>query len=319
MEPAIGLSYANLVADYLYLDRLPEAQSTAEAALAKKLDSPLLRTRLYFLAFLQNDEEGMARQLAWAMGQPADQGSMLSVQSDTEAYKGHLSKAREFSRKAVDYSHHADQKETAATWQANAALREAEFGNSAQARQLAIRALALAPGRDVKVLVALALARSGDYSGAQKLADELTKTYSANTLLNSYWLPTIEAAIELDHQNRMKAVELLEASLPYELGTPPPFTMPTLYPIYLRGEAYLEAHRPKEAAVEFQKILDHRGAIVNFPLGVLAHLQLGRTYALLGDTDKAKSAYQDFFALWKEADPDLPILRKANAEYAKLQ
>jgi eukaryotic-like serine/threonine-protein kinase len=124
---------------------------------------------------------------------------------------------------------------------------------------------------------------------------------------------------ELDRQNRMKAVELLQASLPYELGTPPPFTMPTLYPIYLRGEAYLEAHRPKEAAVEFQKILDHRGAIVNFPLGVLAHLQLGRTYALLGDTAKAKSAYRDFFALWKDADPDLPILGKANAEYAKLQ
>jgi len=171
----------------------------------------------------------------------------------------------------------------------------------------------------VKVLAALALARVGEATRAKGLVDELEKSYPSNTLLKLYWLPTINAAIALNKGNSSQAPVFLEPAAPYELGVPPPLQIGTLYPAYLRGQAYLLAHNGNAAAAEFQKLLAHRGIVVNFPTGALAHLQLGRAYAMSGDMSKAKNAYQDFFALWKDADPDIPILKEAKTEYAKLQ
>ncbi len=171
----------------------------------------------------------------------------------------------------------------------------------------------------MRVLAALSFARAGDTKNAQKLSDELARTYPTNTILNLYWLPTVRAAIELNHGKAERALELLVTAAPYELGWPPPLQTGTLYPIYLRGQAYLAAHQGSEAMAELRKILEHRGIVLNFPTGALARLQLGRAYALAGDPAKARSAYQDFLTLWKNADPDIPILKEAKAEYAKLQ
>jgi eukaryotic-like serine/threonine-protein kinase len=261
----------------------------------------------------------MEQQVGWGAGKPGDEDVLLSAQSDTEAYYGRLSKARDFSRRAADSAVRADSKETAALWQVNAALREAEFGDAAEAKQGVAAALALAPGRDVKVLAAIALARVGEDARANALVAELEKSYSSNAVLKLYWLPTVHAAIELNQGNSARALVFLEAAAPYELGTPPPLQLGTLYPPYLRGQADLLAHNASAAAVEFQKLLDHRGIGINFPLDALAHLGLARAYALSGDTAKAKTAYQDFFALWQDADPDIPILKQAKADYAKLQ
>jgi len=258
-------------------------------------------------------------EVAWAAGKPGTEDLLLSFQSDTKAYHGQLAKARDFSRRAVDAAVRSDSKETAGLWQVSEALREAEFGNSAAAKQGVAAALALSPGRDVKCLSALALARAGDASRAQSLAEELEKNYGSQTLMKVYWLPTIRAAIELNSNSPAKALVLLEATAPYELGQPPQYQLGTMYPVYVRGEGQLSAHNGPAAETEFLKFIDHPGISINFPLGALAHLGLARAYALSGDTVKARAAYQDFFALWKDADPDVPILKEAKAEYAKLQ
>ena len=204
-------------------------------------------------------------------------------------------------------------------WQVNAALREAEFGNAAAAKQGVGAALGLAPGRDVKLFAALTLARVGETARSKAIVEELQKNYASDTMLKVYWLPTIKAAIELNANNSTQAVVFLEAAAPYELGDPPQLQLGTMYPVYIRGQAQLAAHNGAAAATEFQKFLDHRGVTLNFPLGALAHLGLARAYALSGDTAKAKTAYNDFFTLWKDADPDIPILVAAKAEYAKLK
>jgi hypothetical protein len=260
----------------------------------------------------------MERQVAWAAGKPASEDLLLSFQSDTEAYFGRLVRARDFSRRAVDSAVRDDSKETAALWQVNAALREAEFGNATAAQRGVAAALALAPGRDVKLFAALALARIGDAARAKAAVEELEKNYPLDTMLKVYWLPAIKAAIELNANNSAQAVVFLEAAAPYELGDPPQLQLGTMYPVYIRGQSQLAAHNGPAAATEFQKFLDHRGVTLNFPLGALAHLGLGRAYALSGDIAKAKTAYSDFFALWKDADPGIPILVAAKAEFAKL-
>ena len=319
LEPNTVIGYANLGQNFLALNRLDDAQAMFQQSLARKLDSGGLRWWVYYLAFLRGDSAQMAQQLAWGEGKPGAEDPLLSAQSDTEAYYGRLTKARDYSRRAVDSAVRADSKETAALWQVNAAVREAEFGNMGAAKQDVSAALALAPGRDVKVLSALALARVGDSSRAKAMIEQLEKSDPLNTVLKLYWLPTLKAAIELNGGNSAQALVLLEAAAPYELGEPPPVQEGTLYPAYLRGQAYLAAHNGSAAAMEFQKLLDHRGIVINFPLGALAHLGLARAYALFGDTAKSKTAYQDFFALWKDADPDIPILKEAKAEYARLQ
>jgi eukaryotic-like serine/threonine-protein kinase len=318
LEPnAIG--YLDLAQTYLFLNRIDDATKTVAEAQAKKFDADLLHMVIYLVAFVKGDAAEMERQVAWAAGKPGTEDLLLSFQSDTEAYYGRLAKAREFSRRAVDAAVRNDSKETAAMWQVNAALREAEFGNAAVAKQDVAAALALAPGRDVKMLSALALARSGESARAKTIVEELEKSYPSETVLKVYWLPTIKAAIELNANNSTQSVVLLEAPAPYELGDPPPFQAGTMYPAYVRGQAYLAAHNGAAAAAEFQKFVDHRDIVVNFPLGALAHLGLARAYALQGDSAKARSAYSDFLTLWKDADLDIPILKQAKAEYAKLQ
>jgi serine/threonine protein kinase/tetratricopeptide (TPR) repeat protein len=317
--PAPGvLGYADLAVVYMNLNRLEEAKSTLDEALAHKLDGGFLRQIIYLLAFLQGDAARMEQQVAWAAGKPGDEDLLLSAQSDTEACYGRMSKARDFSRRAVNSAIRADSKEAAALWQVNTALREAELGNAASAKQGVTAALALSPGRDVKVAAAFALASIGETPRAKALAEELEKNYPANTMLKLYWLPTINAAIEISKGNSSHGVGDLEPAVPYELGDAESF-INYLYPAYVRGQAYLLAHNGTAAAAEFQKLLDHRGIVGNFVTGSLAHLQIGRAYAVAGNTAKAKAAYQDFFILWKDADPDIPVLKQAKTEYAKLQ
>ena len=313
----ILFDYSNLATAYMALDRLEEAKSTIDQALAHKLDGGALRVDMYELAFLRGDSAQMEQQLAWIAGKP-EEATLLSMQSDTEAYYGRMGKARDFSRRSVDSAVRADSKETAAFWEINAALREAELGNAALARQGVARALALSPGRDVKMLAALTLARTSDAARAKPLVEELARTYSTNTLIKIYWLPTINGAIEVGKNNSSQALVDLEPAVPYELGWAGSF-INYLYPAYVRGQVQLMAHNGAAAALEFQKLLDQRGIVTNFVTGSLAHLQIGRAYAMQGDTAKAKVAYKDFLTLWRDADPDIPILKEAKAEYAKLQ
>ena len=299
------------------LNRFDDAQKILQEAQTKKLDGLVLRIDDYDLAFLRGNTAEMEKDIAWGAGRPGEEDVALSAQSDTEAYFGRLTRARDLTRRAVDAAVRADSKESGAIWQGNGALREAEFGNSGVAKQKIDAALTLAPGRDVKVLSALTLARAGEAARAKAIVEQLEKSDGTNTMLKLYWFPTIEASIDLNAGNASQALIALEAAAPYDLGGPAPIS--NLYPVYVRGQAYLALHNGAGAVGEFQKIIDHRGIVLNFPLGALAHLQLGRAYVLTGDTAKAKAAYQDFFNVWKDADPDIPILKEAKAEHAKLQ
>jgi serine/threonine protein kinase/tetratricopeptide (TPR) repeat protein len=327
LEPANILGYNNLGVAYFSMNRSDEAKSTFDEALARKLDGPYLRQSIYYLDFLRKDAPGMQQQFAWAMGKPGAEDILLSAESDTQAGHGRLQKARQLSAQAEESAKRNDSKETAAFWQGNEAIREVEFGNVAEGLKQAREALALAPGRDVKVEAALALARGGDVAVAEKLVAALNQEFPLDTLMQNYWLPTVRAAIALQRHDSAEAIELLHASIPYELADPPPFSSGTMYPAYLRGQAYLSlarvtrtsAENGRHAAAEFQKILDHPGVVVNFPFSALAHLGVGRARALADDSAGARTAYQDFFALWKDADPDVPILKQAKAEYARLQ
>jgi tetratricopeptide (TPR) repeat protein len=263
----------------------------------------------------------MKRQIAWAAGKPGTEDLSFSRQADTEAFHGRLGKAREFSRQAVESAKRAELKETAALWQMNAALREAEFGNAEQARQETRAGRAIADSRYVQILAALTSARVGDTGPAGKIAAALEKQFPLDTTLNNYWLPTIRAYIQTHQGNPAQALNTLESAARYELAFPPPQFEEggLLYPAYVRGQAYLLQHRGEEAVGEFQKMLDHRSITVNSPLGALAHLQMGRAKAMSSDEESARKNYQDFFALWKDADPDIPILKQAKSEYAKLQ
>ena len=312
-------TYNNLVTAYLALWRLDDARATLDQSATHKIDAPNLHAGWYFLAFLQGDEGAMQQQVAAVMGRPGGEDTLLSAQSDTEAYHGRLGKARELSRHAVESARQADFLGAAAVWRANAALREAEFGNAAEARQDAMAALTQTPSYDVQAIAALALARAGDLAHAQQLADQINHDMPLNTVVQSYWLPSIRAAMELSRKRPDAALALLQIPPPLDLGLAPPLQVGSMYPVYLRGEALLMKKQDKEAVEEFQEILDHRGLVLNFALGALARLDLARAYALENDSAKAKAAYQDFLTLWKDADPDIPILKQTKAEYAKLQ
>ena len=316
MEPSI-VGYGNLAGNYINVNRIKDARQTLQEAQQKNFDGLTIRGDLYSLAFLSGDMQEMERQVAWGAGRPGEEDQMLNGHADTQAYYGHLEKARDLSRRAADSAVRSDAKETGAQWIAFQALREAELGNLAVARQDVTRALALAPGRDVKVLAALALARAGEASQSRTMLEALQKSEPSNSYLKVYWFPVIEASIAMAQLAPDRAVVALEPSLPYELGGPPPGT--TMYPAYIRGLGFLAQRNGPAAAAEFQKFLDHSGVVQNFLLGSLAHLQLGRAYAISGDTAKAKTSYRDFLTLWKDADPDIPILKEAKAEYAKLQ
>jgi eukaryotic-like serine/threonine-protein kinase len=316
LEPTRS-DYGNLAGIYINVNRLNDARQTIQEAQQKNFDDLNIRSDLYSLAFLSGDSAEMERDVAWGAGRPNDEDQMLNTHADTNAYYGRLGKARDLARRASDSAVRSDAKETGAQWLAFQALREAELGNVAAARQSVARGLALAPGRYVKVLSALALARSGEAAQSRTILEGLEKSEPTNTYLKVYWFPVIEASIAMAQEAPDRAIVALEPALPYELGGPPPGT--TMYPAYIRGLAYLDQKNGPAAAAEFQKFLDHPGIVQNFLLGSLARLQLARAYAMAGDTVKAKATYRDFLTLWKDADPDIPILKEAKAEYAKLQ
>jgi class 3 adenylate cyclase/tetratricopeptide (TPR) repeat protein len=312
--PESDIVYANLIDTYLSMNRIEDAQATAQEARSKKLDSPYLRVRLYELAFLQNDVAAMAQHVSWAADKPGIEEEMLENESDTMAYFGQLRKSREYLHRAVASAQRSEDTGAAAVYESGAAIREALFGNAEEARRRAAAALAFSNDRPVQSRVALGLALAGDLAHAQELVDDLAKRFPENTTVQFTYVPMIRAQLALNRNNAGKAIELLQAAAPYELGI-----AGGLYPVYVRGNAYVTAHEGSEAAAEFQEILNHRGIIVNEPVGALAHLGLGRAYAVQGDTAKARAAYQNFLTLWKDADPDIPILIAAKAEYAKLK
>ena len=319
LEPSNVVSYGNVGSVYTSLNRLDEAEAVYQQAEEHKLESENLLQYRYQLAFLKGDAPKMAQLALAATGKPGAEDLLLAAQSDTEGWHGKLKNAHELTRRAMDSAEHNDAKESAASYHAAAALREVESGNQEQARADANAALKLAPNRDVRVVAALGLARAGDSAGAEKLAAELDKTYPLDTLVQRYWLPTVRAAIAMERKDPNRAIELLKDTNPIELGQSTSNLTIFLCPAYVRGEAYLMQHDGSAAAAEFQKFIDHRGVVVNFPWGALARLELARAYAMQGDSAKAKAAYQDFLSLWKDADPDIPILKQAKAEYAKLQ
>jgi tetratricopeptide (TPR) repeat protein len=235
-------------------------------------------------------------------------------------WNGRVKNARDLTSKAVGSAQRSDAKETAAIYEAEAALREAEIGNREQASAMARSALKLSSNRDVRVLAALVAARAGHRVAAEELVAGVENDFPLDTLVQWNWLPTIGASLALDRHNPAEAIELLKMAEPFELGLPlQAATTVALVPAYVRGQAFLALHDGRAAAAEFRKLIDHRGVIVNFVLGALARLGLARAYSLSGDTAQARVAYQEFLTLWKEADPDIPILKDAKAEYAKLQ
>jgi len=336
LEPNSALNYGNLGLTYSALNRLDEAEAVCKQAEERKLESEHLLQDRYWLAFLKGDAAQMAQWVSAAMGKPGAEDLLLARQADTEGWYGRLESARELTGRAMELAQHNDAKESAAGYQAEAALREVEAGNREQAGAEANAAVRLAPNRDVREMAALALARAGDTAGAEKLAAELDKTLPLDTLVQRYWLPTIRAAVALERKDPNRAIELLKVASTTELGLFPNLTI-RLCPAYVRGDAYLMLHDGNRAAAEFQKFIDHRGLVVNFPWGALARLGLARAYAmeagvgagLVGHPQgaplqqdalaKARAAYQDFLTLWKDADPDIPILKQAKAEYAKLK
>ena len=318
LQPDNVIAYSNLMVFSAFLNRLDDAKTAFEEARARKLDDPQLRQSRYLLAFLEGDDATMKEQVTWATGKPGIEDVFLSLQSDTEAYYGRLAKAREFSQQAVESAIHAQAPETAAGWRANDALREAEVGNTAQARQMAAKALSLSSGKDVRAVVALTLARAGDAAQAQKLANMIDHDFPLDTIVQKYTLPTILAAVEIRNSRPDKAIKILETAASYELGTQTT-NMGSIYPAYIRGQAYLALGQGKQASAEFQKLIDHRGVVQNFVTGSLARLQLARAQALDGERELARQSYQDFLTLWKDADPDIPIYQQAKAEFARLR
>ena len=316
LDPSSGNNYENLADAYFFSNRFDETQATIQEAWAKGLDTPFLHLLEYFLAFFKSDTATMAEQVSWAAGKRGIEDIFLFSQSDTAAYSGQLEKAREVSRRAMASAQHAEETETAGTYEAAAALRETLFGYPAEARKLATTALEHSKGRDVEYQAALALALVGDSARTQALINDLSQRFPQDTIVQFKELPTLHAILALNRAEPLKAIEVLQPATPYEQGVMS--TGAGLYPVYVRGEAYLAAHEGAKAAGEFQKIADRRGIGLN-PLGALAHLGLARAFVLQGDTGKAKAAYQNFLAIWKDADSEIPILKEAKVEYAKLQ
>jgi serine/threonine protein kinase/tetratricopeptide (TPR) repeat protein len=320
-NPEASYDYANLMEDYLALNRIDEAKTLYHDAIERGWDISFLHDDMYIIAFLEGNTQEMQHQVSLVSGKPGAEDLLFSAEADTEAFYGRNQRAHEFSRQATASAAQNDLNETAALWQLNSALREAEFGNSDQARKDVGASLAIASTRNAETIAALTLARAGDVSAAQKLADKLIKQFPLDTAINGYWLPCTQGYVELHQGNPAQALRFLEAASRYQLGFPPPQFGPggLLYPIYVRGQAFLQLHHGSQAAAEFQKMIDHRTQLANSPLYSLAHLGLARAYALQGDTSKAHLSYQKFMTLWKDADLDIPILKEAKAEYAKLQ
>jgi tetratricopeptide (TPR) repeat protein len=317
LEPANVIIRGALLVDMLALNRFDDARSDFNYALSQKLDDDNLRLNAYGLFFVTGDTKGMAEQVSWFDGKPELQHEMLAAEADTEAYYGHLQKARDLTRRAVEAAVRAGNKDSAGGWHAAAAIREAYFGNYSEGQREAASALSLSPGtRDVAAVAAFVYAESGDSARAESLSQDLNKRFPLDTSAQSFWLPIIQAQLAYSKKNVSRALELLQTVSPLDISNSAISCAPS---IYLRGESNLASQQGSAAAAEFQKILDHRGFVQNCSTGALAHLQVGRAEALAGDSTKARAAYQDFFTLWKDADSDIPILREAKSEFDKLK
>jgi tetratricopeptide (TPR) repeat protein len=326
--------YENLAFDAIALQHFDEAQKVIREAQARKLDDYGLHQSLYVLAFLGADSAAMTEQQKWFADRPEYEHLGLALASDTEVYGGHVTKARELTKRAIDSAVRADNKESGAVYLANAALEQAAFGMATEARQSAAEALKLAPASQAaEVESALALGMAGDKARAQQLSQDIGKRYPVDTQMQSLWLPAIQAQLALDQNNPASALNALQAASSIEFGIPVYGVTSCLFDVYVRGEAYLAAGQGAAAAAEFQKIIDHSGIVLNCWTGALARLGVARADALQSrtfqeqgqgaDADAARvralAAYKDFLTLWKDADADLPILKEAKAEYAKLQ
>jgi eukaryotic-like serine/threonine-protein kinase len=315
LDPANSVNFDNLAAIYLNLNRYDDAQRVCDSAMSRNLRC----SWRYFLDFLRGDAAGMATELSSATGKPGEEDALLAAQADTHCYFGQLRLAREFSRRAADSALRSGFRETASLWLGKTALCEAEAGEKSAATRDIGDALQLSSGRITKVLAAMVAARVGDGSQARTLIKQLQQSDPDNTLLKIYWLPLISAAVELKQNNPSKTFSYLRATAPLDLALPSPNEVGTLYPLYLRGNAYLGARNGTAAATQFETVLNHPGITLNFVNGALARLGLARAYVLQGDSAKAHTAYEDFLRLWKNADSDIPILKQAKAEYANLQ
>jgi len=321
IDPDFSPGYVNIASAYFFSDRLTEAEGTAQRALERKFDVPEFSLLRFYFAFLKGDRGAMERAAALAKGKPWAEDWMAHSQALVLARSGHLRAAAEMSSRAVDLAQQAGQRERAATYKAGRAVWEAFSGNAPAAKRSAMAALELSKGRDVEYGAAFALALAGDFSRSQALAGDLEKRFPEDTSVRFNYLPALRGLAALGSHNPQKAIELLQAAAPYDFAVPA-IDFNTffggLYPVYVRGEAYLASHQGAAAVTEFQKVLDHPGLVFADPVGALVHLQLGRAYDLSGDKTKAEAAYQDFLMLWKDADPDVPLLKQAKAEYASL-
>ncbi len=329
LEPTAAILYTNIASEYCTVGQLDNCQRMIAEAQARKINYSFFDGILYVLDFLRGDEAGMRQQVNGAMGHPWVEGWLLAIQADTDAYQGRLGEARKYTAQAVRSARKYDGEDIAQGYMSVAALREAEFGNRQQARELAEPLLRKPSGQVVKTYAALALAEIGDTQQAQALARELHQQYPDDTLLNFYWLPCIEAAIATSSHDPEKAIRVLRATAPYEMGVPKSPTNVAGYPIYLRAEAYLEAGRGAEAEAEFRRLIQQSGLLANYPLGSLARLGLARAYRLEAGPArfphsrtasdpamlaKAKTTYADFLKLWSRADAGNPLLLQARAE-----
>jgi tetratricopeptide (TPR) repeat protein len=318
LDPSISAPYGGVVLHNLFLDRFTQAAEAMQVVAERKFESPDFLVLRYYLAFLKGDHAGMEREIA---GAPRESDQMSHHQALVLARSGRMREARNMWERAMASAQQAGKRETAANYTAAEAVCEAHSGNWAAAKKRAREALGLAKDRDVEYAAAFALALSGELPESQRLAADLEKRFPEDTPVQFEYLPTLRALYALAHRAPLDAVERLQPAIPYDFALPGTAFFArfgSLYPAYIRGEAYLAAGRGQEAAAEFQKVLNHRGIVLADPIGVLAHLQLGRAYVVSGDKTKAKNAYKDFLTLWKEADPDIPVLKQASAEYAKL-
>jgi len=322
IDPDFGLSYGSLASSYFLLDRFEEAERVLQRATERKLENPILFMIRYNIAVVKGDQGQVDRTATLAKGKPTVGHTVAHAEALALARSGRLQLARQSSSRAMDLALQEQQREAAASYQAARAVWEAVCGNAAKGKSDAIAALALSDGRDVEYTSALALVLSGDSSRSQTLADDLEKRFPEDTFARFTYVPVLRALSALAVGKSTDSVERLQVALPYELAVNGlnfnHFYLGGLHSAYVRGEALLAAHQPAEAAAEFQKILDHRGIVGADPIGALAHLQLGRAFALSGDLAKSKTAYQDFLEIWKDADPNVPILRQAKAEFARL-
>jgi serine/threonine protein kinase/tetratricopeptide (TPR) repeat protein len=314
-----GVQYTNLVSSYIVLGRLKEAKATVDESRTQNMDLPINHNNVYLIAFLEHDRPTMEREAAWALGKPELEGILFYSQACTSAYFGELKESRETVKRASNSAIAGDLKEAAATYRADGAIHQALYGNAQEAER-ALRTVPIAAsGQEVQAAAAMAYAFAGDRARAQGLADSIAKQYPENTLVQFNYLPVVRAQIALNSKNPNHAIELLKDARRYELGQPAQVISLNMYPTFVRGEAYLAIHDGAAALAEFQKILDNPGVSINEPIAALAHLGLARATALKGEKDHARSLYQDFIGLWKDADPAIPILKQAKSEYAALQ